>query len=356
MLKLRDARPGHLGQWRSCKKEKSTAVRTDPLVSIIVPAFNAGPWIAEALESALNQTHRPIEVIVAENRSTDDTLAIVSRFGRSVRIVDAPIRGCGAARNAGLTAARGEIIQWLDADDVLERWKVERQLEHLCETNADIVWGPFWTYEPVGGAAYKPRRRRDPAIGDDVVAGLLSADGWVQMGATLSRRREPLASLRFEDDHRVEDMNYLIRAVFAGARFAKSRNDSGLLFRQHANWRASSVPNRLLAMASADNARLAARLWSERGEMTTTRRNAVVDVLIFATRSLFRDDRESFESLLDELRTFDSGFVRRLPTKIRALSLIVGYRNAEEIATRLRTAAGLFRRLTPGRKVLSDAL
>ena len=325
--------------------EQRKEVRTDPLVSVIVPAFNAGPWIAEALESALNQTYRAIEVIVAENRSTDDTLEIATRFGRSVRIIDAPIRGCGAARNAGLAAARGEVIQWLDADDILEPWKVERQLEHLLETNADIVWGPFWTYESVGGTVFKRRIRRNPAIGDDVVAGLLTADGWVQLGATLMRRCGPLASLQFETDL-VEDMNYLIRAAFAGARFAKSQTDSGLLFRQHQGPRASSVP-RLIAIASADNARLAARLWSQRGELTTTRRDAVVDVLIFAIRSLFRDDRESFARLLDELRTFDPGFVRRLPTKIRIPSMVVGYRNTEEIAGRVRTAATLFRQLSP---------
>ena len=75
-----------------------------------MPAFNAGQWIAEALDSALSQTYQPIEVIVAENRSTDNTREVVTRFNKAVRVVDAPIRGCGAARNAGLAVARGEVI------------------------------------------------------------------------------------------------------------------------------------------------------------------------------------------------------------------------------------------------------
>jgi hypothetical protein len=111
---------------------------------------------------------------------------VVARFGHAVRVVDAAIRGCGAV-HAGLAAARGEVIQWLDADDVLEPWKVERQLEHLLETNTDIVWGPFWTYEPVG-TAFKRRLRRQPTIGDDIVAGIerrwLGADGCDPLSST----------------------------------------------------------------------------------------------------------------------------------------------------------------------------
>jgi glycosyltransferase involved in cell wall biosynthesis len=311
-----------------------------------VPAFNAGRWIAEALDSALSQTYRTIEVIVAENRSTDNTREVVTRFKKAVRVIDAPIHGCGAARNAGLADARGEVIQWLDADDVLEPWKIERQLDRLLESDADIVWGPFWTYELAHGSTVFERRiRRVPAIGTDVVAGLLSGDGWVQMGAILMRRGGPFESLRFEADHRVEDINYLIRGAFAGAKFVKSEGDSGLLFRQHGSPRASSVPNRFLALASADNARLALRLWTERGELTPRRRDAVVDVFIFAARSLFDVDRESFTNVLNELRCLDPGFVRRLPPKLRIASKIVGYRRAEEIATRSRGAARILRRV-----------
>jgi glycosyltransferase involved in cell wall biosynthesis len=313
-----------------------------PLVSIIIPAFNAGQWIAEALDSALSQTYQKTEIIVAENRSTDDTREIVARFKQAVRIVDAPIRGCGAARNVGLAAARGEVIQWLDADDVLERWKVERQLDRLLESKADIVWGPFWTYElAVAKAVFERRVRREPAIGGDIVAGLLSADGFVQIGATLMRRREPLESLRFEAAHIVEDINYLIRAAFAGARFVKTETDSGLLFRQHDGPRASSVRSQFFALAIADNARLAARLWRERGELTPDRRNVVVDVLVFAARNLFESDRDSFNEVLGELHKLDPAFIVRLPTKIRIPSKIVGYPNAEKLAVRVRLAKNL---------------
>lgn len=309
-----------------------------------MPAFNAGQWIAEALDSVLSQTHRAIEVVVAENRSTDNTREVVDRFKQAVRVVDAPIHGCGAARNAGLAVAQGDIIQWLDADDVLEPWKIERQLDQLLDSNADIVWGPFWTYELAAGATvFQRRSRRVPAIGSDVVAGLLGADGWVQMGAILMRRGGALATLRFEADHRVEDINYLIRAAFAGAKFVKSEADSGLLFRQHSGQRASSVPNRLLALASADNARLALRRWTERGELTPQRRDAVIDIFLFAARGLFENDRESFLNVLGELRSLDPGFVRRLPTKLRIPSRVVGYQRTEWIATWVRGVAALLR-------------
>ena len=108
-----------------------------PLVSIIVPCYNAERWVAEALESCLAQTWVSREVIVVNDGSRDASLAAVRRFeSRGVHIIDQPNRGASAARNAGLRAARGEFIQFLDADDVLSPDKVERQVA-LCRTRPE---------------------------------------------------------------------------------------------------------------------------------------------------------------------------------------------------------------------------
>src|SRR5512132_248706 len=100
-----------------------------PLVSVIVPAYNAGSTIAEAVESALAQTYRPLEVVVVDDGSTDDTAEVVAeRFEDRVHIISAPHRGRGAARNTGLATARGAYIQFLDADDVLAPAKIATQV------------------------------------------------------------------------------------------------------------------------------------------------------------------------------------------------------------------------------------
>lgn len=94
-----------------------------PLVSIIIPCYNAGPWIAEALDSALAQTHRPLEIIVIDDGSTDDSLAVIARYAAQhpdlIRYETGPNRGGNAARNRGFALSRGEYVLFLDADDLL---------------------------------------------------------------------------------------------------------------------------------------------------------------------------------------------------------------------------------------------
>ena len=108
------------------------------LVSVIVPAYNEEAFIAEALDSALAQDHRPIEVIVVDDGSSDRTAEVASRY--DVQLVRQPNRGPAAARNAGLALARGEYIAILDADDI---WPVDRLsvLIEALSAGAGIVIG-----------------------------------------------------------------------------------------------------------------------------------------------------------------------------------------------------------------------
>lgn len=95
--------------------------------SIIIPTFNHGAFVAEAIRSALAQTVE-CEVIVVDDGSTDDTAAVLASFGRRIRRLTTPHVGPGLARNAGIDAAVGEFIMFLDADDVIAPQKVATQL------------------------------------------------------------------------------------------------------------------------------------------------------------------------------------------------------------------------------------
>ena len=90
-----------------------------PLTSVVIPCYNAEGYVGEAIESALNQTYRPVEVIVIDDGSTDGSLDVIRSFGDRIRYESGPNRGPSAARNRGVQLARGELIQFLDADDVL---------------------------------------------------------------------------------------------------------------------------------------------------------------------------------------------------------------------------------------------
>jgi len=98
-----------------------------PLVSCIVPVFNGERYLAEALDSILAQQYEALEIIVADDGSTDATAAIARSYGDRVRVLQQPNAGAPAARNLGLQAARGELIAFLDSDDLWHREKLARQ-------------------------------------------------------------------------------------------------------------------------------------------------------------------------------------------------------------------------------------
>lgn len=98
------------------------------VVSCIVPVFNGEAYLREALESILNQSYPALDVIVADDGSTDGSAAIIASFGARVRHLRQVNAGAPAARNLGLQAARGEFIAFLDADDLWHRDKLTRQM------------------------------------------------------------------------------------------------------------------------------------------------------------------------------------------------------------------------------------
>jgi len=120
-----------------------------PLVSILIPAYNAERWIAESIRSALGQTWPNKEIIVVDDGSTDGTLTVVRQFkSKEVRVVTQPNQGAAVARNTGLSLTQGDYIQWLDADDVLDPHKIERQVRKIENglserTLLSGAWGYF---------------------------------------------------------------------------------------------------------------------------------------------------------------------------------------------------------------------
>lgn len=119
-----------------------------PLVSILIPAYNAQASIRQTLESALAQTWPNKEIIVIDDGSRDRTAAEAHRFASaSVKVVSQENQGAAAARNKALSLAQGEYIQWLDADDLLSANKIAAQMDALrgcsARTLASAAWGYF---------------------------------------------------------------------------------------------------------------------------------------------------------------------------------------------------------------------
>ena len=128
-----------------------------PLVSILIPAYNAEEWIADTVRSAMAQTWPRKEIIVVDDGSKDQTAAAASRFASSeVKVVTVRNQGAAAARNHAMQLSQGDYIQWLDADDLLAPDKVERQLAAVRDTDSKrILLSSPWAY-----FSYRPERAR----------------------------------------------------------------------------------------------------------------------------------------------------------------------------------------------------
>ncbi len=114
-----------------------TTESSGPLVSVIIPAYNAAPFIRRAVESALAQTWPHKEILVINDGSTDDTGSILKHYEQVVRIFDQRNGGLSNARNRGIKESNGEYIAFLDADDYWKPKKLERQVE-ILKNNPDI--------------------------------------------------------------------------------------------------------------------------------------------------------------------------------------------------------------------------
>jgi glycosyltransferase involved in cell wall biosynthesis len=99
-----------------------------PLVSIIIPCYNGAHVVSDAIRSALAQTYEPKEVIVIDDGSTDGSVEIIRSFEPRIHLIERPRSGLPATRNAGYRVAKGELIQCLDADDLLDPEKLEVQV------------------------------------------------------------------------------------------------------------------------------------------------------------------------------------------------------------------------------------
>ena len=113
-----------------------------PLISVIVPAYNAERYLADALESIINQNYIPIEIIVVDDGSTDRTAEVAAEFHTGIEYVYQKNCGPPAARNLGLRISQGELITFLDSDDLWAENKLEIQLRRLRNVpNLEVILG-----------------------------------------------------------------------------------------------------------------------------------------------------------------------------------------------------------------------
>ncbi len=235
-----------------------------PLVSVIIPTYNYGHFLREAVDSVLNQTLRDLECIIVDDGSTDDTCRILASItDRRVVKTGTSRGGVSAARNHGLELCRGDFVAFLDADDRWRPAKLERQVALLsAEPDVDLVFTNFVRFTAEEGLlpdqfSYVPElagvAKRNTAGGGYVIEGnpfdfLIStreAAAWVP---TIVVRRAKTGSIRFPQGVRIgEDLHYLLNVAWK-SRVLAYLPDPQVEVRRHRNnaYEARDIPDNIV--------------------------------------------------------------------------------------------------------------
>jgi len=191
--------------------------QSDQLVSVIVPAYNAGPFLRPAVSSILMQTHRRLELIVVDDGSTDGSIATIDAMtDPRLTIIRQHNQGKSAAMNRGLEAATGAFYAVQDSDDLSMPTRIARQLRHL-EENPGLA-GVFCGWNLIlGGRPTAPQHRWKDA---EECRREMEALRIPTHDGTPMYRRERMAGLAYDETIRIgESIDYLFRAFERGERF-----------------------------------------------------------------------------------------------------------------------------------------
>lgn len=183
---------------------------TAETVSVVIPCYNGAAYLREAIDSVLRQTVAPLELLVINDGSTDDSAEVAGSYGPPVRVVSQENRGLAATRNRGLDEARGDWVAFLDADDVWEPNKLEMQLAALepdvvaCHTN----------YYNFGTTNNRNEESLAPPGVDPYTPVNILTNSPFNMSALMVRRALPVRTR--PSDRNAEDMMYCTELARAG--------------------------------------------------------------------------------------------------------------------------------------------
>jgi glycosyltransferase involved in cell wall biosynthesis len=192
----------------------------DEHVSVIIPCYNAAPFVGEAIESASRQSYSPTEILVVDDGSEDGSLEVIRSFGEEIKWKRTSNRGAASARNEGLQMAVGKFVKFLDADDVLAEGIIEQQVEQIrgeCGAN-QIPFGNIARMNAEGKGVEVRDYRRYKTEEEASVLDLLKEN--IQTSAPLHRRSDLLEVGGFDEDlEKQNEYDLHIRLCAHGVRF-----------------------------------------------------------------------------------------------------------------------------------------
>lgn len=303
-----------------------------PKVSILIPCYNADRWVAQAIESALNQTYPHTEVIVVDDGSTDRSLEIIKRFSDRIIWRTQPNQGGNAARNELLRLSSGDWLQYLDADDYLMPNKIEQQVEFLASRpNVDVVYSPS-----IFEFCQAERHQQILTIPEPHDAWILLARWYLpQTGSPLWRKQAILEVGGWQCDQPCcQEHRLYAQLLMAGKQFAYFA-EAGSIYRQ---WSETTVCKRnkpevfrqRLAIETTIEQFLASQ-----NQLTAPRLTAINQARFESARLIWLFDRNWAKQVVAQIQLSDAQFVpfgNAAPGFYRFIYTWLGFTIAEQIA------------------------
>jgi GT2 family glycosyltransferase len=311
-----------------------------PVVSVVIPAYNALTLIGETLESVVTQNCDGLETIVVDDGSADGTADFVASNYPSVRLERTANRGASAARNLGTELAKGEFIQYLDADDLLAPRAIDDRIEALRRSDADVAYSDWQRLvEAENGTFVRGQviaRTMESVNPNPQVATF--TDFWAPPAALLYRRRIVERIGRWNEALPViQDARFLLDAALHGAKFIHVPK-IGAYYRVHGDTSLSRRSSTAFVRDCLTNAVEVEGWWREHGGVSEQRRVALVKVYGGVARASFENDPNTFEIAYEALERLEPGYVPESPLHLAWASRFIGYRGAENLARRYRQA------------------
>ena len=307
------------------------------MISVIIPAWNALRWLPETLGSVMTQEGGGFEVILVDDGSTDGSGDYVAREWPQVRLVRSENRGVSHARNLGTAEARGDLVKYLDADDVLMPGTLARQAVLMAaHPEADVVYGDWQRLEEQADGGFSPgeqiRRSLEDVDADPELA--LFATFWCPTGAYLFRRDFLEKVLPWKEWLPVvQDARFAWDAAAAGARWVHDDTVS-VLYRQHLKGSVSTRSRAAFLRDCLKNALSIQEEWRRRSTpgQWAVRQGRIIETLAALTRQSAALDDTLFEECARHLKAFSPEYQPTAPRWLAACSRVTGFRRAAKLA------------------------
>jgi glycosyltransferase involved in cell wall biosynthesis len=314
-------------------------------VSVIIPCHNSERFLKETLKSVYDQTFKDFEIILVDDGSTDATRDIISAQGDKVQAQFCDHAGASVARNRGTSLAHGKFLQYLDSDDLLKPDALEKRVEAIERTGADVAYSDWQKLQMQRDGSFQKGEtivRKIEDVHSDLEIALFT-DFWAPPAALLYTRGmvDRIGGWN-ESLPVIQDARFLQDAGLKGGRFVYVPGITAV-YRVHSNDSLSRRDSVKFTKDIFTNASQIEEVWRRRGELSEEQKKALVSAYGYVAHQLFMISKPDFDKAYEMLQRLDPSFRLRFVQVAGRLSKSIGYPMAKHLVSMLRVCFRLIR-------------